>query len=59
MDNNRLSLALKKDYYYWVFGVCPSRGILICTKHFGKLDLFLSSGGKVRNVYSVGPFRES
>jgi hypothetical protein len=46
---------------YWVFGLCPSSGILKTLKNtmFRKLDLFLSSGEGTGDNYSVGPVRKS
>jgi hypothetical protein len=42
---------------YWVFGLCPSSGILKTQKNttFRKLDLFPSSGEGTGDTYSVGP----
>jgi hypothetical protein len=46
---------------YWVFGLCPSSGILKKQKNttFRKLDLFPSSGEGAGDTYSVGPIRKS
>jgi hypothetical protein len=44
---------------YWVFGLCPSSGILENTT-FRKLDLFPSSGvGGEEDTYLVEPLRKS
>jgi hypothetical protein len=43
---------------YWVFGLCPSFGILKNTT-FQKLDLFPSSAEEVGDTYSVGSVRKS
>jgi hypothetical protein len=43
---------------YWVFGICPSSGIIKNTT-FRKLNLFSSSGEGVGCTYSVGLVRES
>jgi hypothetical protein len=37
---------------YWVFGLCPSSGILKNTT-FQKLHLFLSSGERWEDTYSI------
>jgi hypothetical protein len=42
----------------WVFGSCPSSGILKNTM-FRKLDLFPFSGVGVGGTYSVGSVRKS
>jgi hypothetical protein len=42
---------------YWVFGLCPSSGIL--KSKFRKLDLFPSSGEGVEGTYFVGSIRNS
>jgi hypothetical protein len=42
---------------YWVFGLCPSSGIL--KSKFWKLDLFPSSGERVGDTYFVGSIRKS
>jgi hypothetical protein len=39
---------------YWVFGLCPSSGILKNIT-FWKLDLFLSSGERVETPTLLGP----
>jgi hypothetical protein len=46
---------------YWVFGLCPSSGILKTQKNttFRKMDLFPSSGEGTGDTYSVGPLRKS
>jgi hypothetical protein len=46
---------------YWVFGLCPSSGILKTQKNtmFRKLDLFPFSGEGTGDTYSVGPLRKS
>jgi hypothetical protein len=45
---------------YWVFGLCPSSGILKTLENtaFRKLDLFPSSG-EGGDIYSVGSVRKS
>jgi hypothetical protein len=45
---------------YWVFGLCPSSGILKTQKNttFRRLDLFPSSGEGTGDTYSVGPIRK-
>jgi hypothetical protein len=41
---------------YWVFGLCPSSGIL--KNKFWKLDLFPSLGEGVADIYSItGPIK--
>jgi hypothetical protein len=42
----------------WVFGFCPSSGMLKNIT-FRKLDLFLSSGEGVEDTYSVLTVRKS
>jgi hypothetical protein len=46
---------------YWVFGLCPSSGILKKQKNttFRKLDLFPSLGEGAGDSYSVGLVRKS
>jgi hypothetical protein len=53
-----IQLSLKD---YWVFGLCPSSGILKKQKNptFRKLDVFPSSGKGAGDTYSVGPVRKS
>jgi hypothetical protein len=49
----------KRPENYWVFGLCPSSGILENTM-FRKLDLFpLSGEGGGEDTSSVGPLRKS
>jgi hypothetical protein len=43
---------------YWVFGLCPSSGILENTA-FRKLDLFPSSGWGGGDTYYVGSHRKT
>jgi hypothetical protein len=42
---------------YWVFGLCPSSGILKI-KIFQKLDLFPSSGEEMGDTYSTISVRD-
>jgi hypothetical protein len=43
---------------YWLFGLCPSSGIVKNTTS-RKLDVFPPSGEGVGDTYSVGPHRKS
>jgi hypothetical protein len=48
-----------KTQNHWVYGLYPSRGILKTKKQRFGNDLFLSSGEREVNTYSVGPPKSS